>query len=305
MRKVYASIGILLLSMGLIIGLMLCAPAEKSVAARIVTVQRGDVHQVAAITGRLVFAQEEYILAPNTGVVSNVYVVPGQRVGAGEALIRCNAEAIEGILASAIYADSIIEKETAEKENFKTQTFDNTVIRAEKPVIVREVFVEKDLPVTMGAPVLRVSSGQQQIRCAVAMKDAEEIAPGMWAWLSAEGESLGFAEVIAVEAIKADSATGQAFIPVVLQPEQHIELPEGTAVDAEVFLRGSDDVMTLPVEAVTARQTVWWVTGGRCTEIPANVVLCDEIRAWVALPEGLQVAVGEYAEGQHVREADE
>ena len=57
-----------------------------------------------------------------------------------------------------------------------------------------------------------------------------------------------------------------------------------------------------PVEAVTERETVWWVSDGRCTEIPAKSVLSDEMNVWVGLPEGLPVAVGEFVEGQRVQE---
>ena len=63
-------------------------------------------------------------------------------------------------------------------------------------------------------------------------------------------------------------------------------------------------MLALPMEAITDRNTVWWVNKGRCTEIPAEIVLSDEMHAWVNLPEGLLVAIGEFEEGQLVMEAD-
>jgi len=33
--------------------------------------------------------------------------------------------------------------------------------------------------------------------------------------------------------------------------------------------------------------------------------MCDEINAWVSLPEGMQVAIGEFKEGQRIMEAAE
>ena len=141
--------------------------------------------------------------------------------------------------------------------------------------------------------------------CSVAKEDAGAIAPDMWGWLTYGGEPAGFAKIAEIGAETVEPATGLTYVSVSLHPEQHLDIPEGAAVDAELFIAGSDDVEPLPVEAITERGKVWWITDNRCTEIPANVVLTDEILAWVELPEGLPVAVGEYKEGMCVQEAEE
>jgi hypothetical protein len=104
----------------------------------------------------------------------------------------------------------------------------------------------------------------------------------------------------------ADPVTGLVTIEVTLVPEQHIDCPEGAQVDVDIRLAGSDDVMVLPVKAINRQGNVWWVSDeGRCTEISAGIVMMDELHAWVQLPEGLPVAIGELQEGQLVREAAE
>lgn len=278
------------------------SPAEKQTEARIVYVQRGDVHQVVAITGKLGYTEEMYAAAPVNCSVARICTAPGQRVAAGEALIRFNTSTQEDA-AAAMYS-GLHDVMDLPSERFSGNT-GMSVLRAEEPATTRQIYVQEGAWVTAGTPLIRLTSGEQEITCAVPTTDADEIVPGMWSWIYHDGESIGFAQVTETGETAADPTSGLTYIPVKLRPTQHLDLPEGTTIDAEIFLAGSDDVETLPVEAITERGTVWWISDGRCTEIPANVVLADEILAWVMLPEGLPVAVGEYEEGVRIREADE
>lgn len=239
---------------------------------QIVTVQRGDIHQVCAVTGYIAYKDEMLLLAPESGQIARVCVSPGQRVGAGDALLRYAADQTQPV-----------------------------VLRAAQPCTVREVYATRGMVVSAGTQLLRISSNVQEIRCLVPNDTIDELHTGMWGWISVNSNALGFAELIQIN--------GVAFDPSVtlltLMPDQPLAFPEGTEINISLFLSGSDDVLTLPLEAITARQTVWWVHDGKCTEIPAEVVMSDEKRAWVRLPEGLCVAVGEYSEGQHVTHASD
>lgn len=281
------------------------SPVEEPVKARIVTVGRGDVHQVVALTGRMAYADEAIVYARTSGRISRLCVEPGGRVGAGEALVRMDAAVQEDAVSAFLANAQALEAAGQTAWVSEQLTMENTVIRADNACTVRQLYVQENAVVAAGTPIARVSSSQQVIHSDAVMEDAEQIIPGMWAWLSSEGEALGFAKVISVGEPEADLLTGLTTAAVRLQPEQHIELPEGAAIDVDVYLAGSDDVLALPVEAITRRGTVWWVCEGRCTEIPAEIVMSDEMLAWVALPEGLAVAIGEFKEGQLVAEADE
>lgn len=277
--------------------------AEEPVQAVIVTVQRGDVHQVAAITGRIAYADENVAYAAASGVVSRVCVQPGQRVGEGEALVRIEAaqqiKAISAFAAAGAWQADEYNEEGLEE----LLSMESAVVRAAESCTIRQLLVTENMPVAAGTPVARVSSNEQEIICSVSDRELQHINEGMWAWLSAEGESLGFAKVVEIGEASVDTMSGSARTLVKLIAEQHIDLPEGAAVDADVYIAGSDDVLTLPVEAITERGTVWWVNDGRCTEIPAEIVMTDEILAWVHLPEGISVAIGEFQEGQSVEAA--
>ena len=280
-----------------------CRPSEKATEVRIVRVRRGDVRQLVALTGRLAYTQEDYLMAPSVCSVERICVEPGQRVAAGEALIRLSAaeasNAVEALNRLNPYMDM---SQIRLPDNL--QRYSLPVLRAPQAT-VRQIYIKEGDMTAAGTPLMRLSVGEQQIVCSVAQEDAGAIAPDMWGWLTYGGEPAGFAKVAEIGAETVEPATGLTYVSVSLQPEQHLDIPEGAAVDAELFIAGSDDVETLPVEAITERGTVWWIADNRCTEIPANVVLTDEILAWVELPEGLPVAIGEYKEGMCVQEAEE
>lgn len=281
-----------------------CTPEDRPVRARIAAVSRKDVHQVVAISGRLAYADEAIVCAPLSGVVERIAVAPGQRVGAGEALIRLESGAQEAVL-SALNANASQEAADALGKMRDSIPLPESVIRAERACTVRQVLIDEASHVLAGSPVLRLSSNTQEIQCTVAAAELAGIQPGKWAWISSDGNALGFARVESIGEMEAEPLSGITCARVRLIPEKHIELPEGAAVDADVFIAGSDDVLALPLEAITPRGTVWWISDGRCTEISAEIVMCDEINAWVSLPEGMQVAIGEFKEGQRIMEAAE
>ncbi len=270
------------------LGGMIFRSDEPPMAAKLVTVSRHDVHQVKAITGRLAYAEEQYVLAAASGTIDKIYVQPGDRISPEQVLLR------------------FVDNESAEQlVNTMAEGEGNTIysrqianaVRCEKLASVREVMVKEGSSVVIGMPLFRISSQEQLISCNVASDDAGVITPGQWAWIYA-GEVLhGTAEVLSVSMNKTEYS-------VLLRPAMHVERPEGTHINVEIYLAGSDDVLALPIEAITSRDTVWWVNEGRCTEIPAQIVLCDEKHVWVNLPEGLTVAVGEFQEGQKVVAAD-
>ncbi len=303
MRKPFWSLVMIVCSALSALCMLAWTPSDPPLEARIVSVSRQDVHQVAAITGRLIYADESIAFAPSSGVVERISVKPGQRVGEGEALLRLHAGQQEDVLAAFIENASTFENLSVVPSYHGQTPIRETVLRAESPCTVREVLICENAPVAAGTPVLRLTSNEQEIRCSVAKADLKRIETGLWAWISTEAEPIGFARVEAIGDLEADALTGMTCASVTLKPDQHIDLPEGAAVDAEIYLSGSDDVLALPLEAITPRDTVWWVSDGRCTEISAEIVMTDEIHAWVSLPEGMQVAVGEFKEGQRIVEA--
>lgn len=302
MRKTMMSLAMLAGTMLFVLTTLLRS-GDDPVEVRIVTVQRGDVHQVVALSGRIGYADESYAYAPSNASIARILVEPGQRIGAGEALMRFS----DGVqqYAASVFSEhqDVISSQVSEDWIDHFGKLDGTVLRAETDCTVRQLLVAENTPVVAGTPLVRLTSNQQEIMCVAARADAEKVEPGMWAWISAEGESLGFAEVKEVGELSADPLTGLTSAQIILLPEQHLALPEAACVDVEIYLAGSDDVLTLPVEAITSNGTVWWVCDGRCTEIPAEIVMGDEILAWVTLPEGIQVAIGEFIEGQRVTEA--
>ncbi len=271
---------------------------EPAVEAEFVTVTSGRIADMAAITGRLAYTDETIAYADAPGLVAQVYVSPGDRVAQGDALLRLDASAYEAAVTAWLANDA-----PAADALTPADAMARTVVRAPVNGTVRQVLAGDNAAVAAGSPVVILTSTKQELRCTVAEADARRIRPGMWARLSVAGEDINRpAWVTSVGDVEAEKLTGATYCTITLAPEQHIDLPGGAAVDADVYIAGREDVPILPLEAITERGTVWWVSDARCTEIPVEIILSDEMHAWVDLPEGVAVALGEFKEGQRVTE---
>lgn len=294
MRKYIFSLVLIMVTAGFVfvsLGTTLDAPPAQ---VRIVSVERGDVHKVVAICGQLGYRDEQLLFAASNGKIGRIFAVPGQRLSSNEVIVRMENTPVAARIASGITHIP------AAYEIQLDQAFRNA-IRAEANCTVRDIFVEEGSYVAAGTPIARTSSSEQEIRCMVSSADMQHVQKGMWAQLFSENATdLGIAYVETVGELKADPTTGLCYCEVTLHPEKYIDLPDRATVDVDVHLAGSVGVHSLPVEAITRRNTVWCVRDGKCTELPVEIVLCDEIRAWVDLPAGMQVAIGEFEEGQRV-----
>ena len=304
MRKVVCSLWAMGITVAAVAGMLTARTmADQPLPARMVRVERGSIRSVTALSGRLMYQEEHLTPSGAAGYVAEVYVKEGQRVAEGDALIRLDATAQERLAAACVAAgDSLVQGEYWLQRGDAARTLADTVVRAPVDGTVRQVLAGSHAAVVAGEPVVLLTSGRQEVRCMAVQADAVRIRPGMWAWISAGGEQLGVAWVTEVGPLTADAELGRLQSLITLSPEQAVALPMGAAVEADVCLQGREDVPVLPVEAITSRGTVWWVNEERCTEIPVEIIASDEMHAWVNLPEGMQVAVGEFEQGQRLAE---
>lgn len=299
MRRKYWAAAMLLATAAAVMTMVLSAGrVEEAEQARVARVERGDVEVVSALRGVLGYGGLFTVYAQTPGRVEEVYAVQGQRVTQGQALMRMDAKSAEQA-ASAWAAQGSPEAVAQEVR----QLLEAAIVRAPETATVRRVLAERYMPVAAGTPLAVLSAGGQEIVCMAAEKDARMVRVGMQARLSVDGAEAGKARVEGVGPVTADSATGRPQVEITLVPDAPLALPQGAAVAADVVLTGAWDVPVLPLEAVTDRGTVWWVHDGICTEIPVEIVLSDEKHAWVNLPEGTAVAIGEFEEGQPILEA--
>ena len=292
---------VVLLCTAVITTMMLGWKKQRTVEARIVQVKRGDVYQIVEFTGIIRYADEKYVFAQSNGVIEQLCKASGDRAASGEVILRMTSnEKKKAILAYA----STYEELADGADSIAHTTFTNaSAVRSDWDCTVRQVLVKEGDVVYAGTPVARISSNQQEIRCNVAAADLEELECGMWAWLQSDEDMLCCAYISDIGVPTVEPISGMQYAEVTLKPEKYIEKKEGEQLEVNVYLSGGSDVRTLPLEAITERGTVWRVTDeGKCTEIPAKIVMDDEFNAWVELPEGLSVAIGEFKEGQFILE---
>lgn len=299
MRRGLIAAGMLLLTALTVVWLTL--PSQEAAAqVRMATVELGQIGVVSAITGRVGYQEEMLVYAVLPGRVAEIDVEPGQRVAAGQALMRLESGVTER--AASVWA---AQEEALLPVQEMNALLAGSVIRAPENATVRQLLTGENEWVAPGTPVAALSSNGQVIRCVAAQKDAQFLQCGMNAVLQVEGEEIAAAEVTQVGPVRAEAASGRLVCDVVLTPKAYLSLPQGAQVDADITLLERSGVPVLPLEAVTERSTVWWVHDGICTEIPVEIVLNDEMHAWVNLPEGIVVAIGEFTDGQRVQEAAE
>lgn len=300
MCRRYRALAMVAATVALTAAILLGNSGEEIASARVVRVERGEVRTVAALCGRLGYEESITANAQIPGRVAEVYVSPGQRVAKGQALMRLETEEAEQALSA--WAERSGESLPPRDAQALLAA---SIIRAPSNATIRQLLASPMSQVAAGVPVTAMTAGEQVIRCVAMEVDGRQIRTGMAATLSVDGEAAGTAHVTKVGPVAADDATGRLVMEIALTPDAPLSLPVGASVEADVTLSGRGDVPVLPVEAVTARGTLWWVHDGICTEIPAEIVLSDEKHVWVALPEGVAVAIGEFTQGQRIREVGE
>lgn len=300
-------------------------PTESPARVQVCEVTRGAVEQALCVTARVRYEAEYAAVVPCAGIIRQVYVAPGDRVRAGQALFRMDGTAQEAALAAAIsdapaalvpdsLGNAAVEASAALSQWTARETdatlrqaeaaLSQLTVRAQADGLVHQVDIAENSGALAGTPAVALSGTQQLLTAQVVARDAASLRVGMAARVMSGSDLLCTASVRSIGAVETDATTGQTVTLVTLCPETPLDLPIGAAVDAEIILYGQQNVPTLPLSAVDEDGTVRWIADGRCYRLPVEVVMADEVNCWVNLPEGLRVVLhgGETVEGQRVRE---
>lgn len=312
MNKVKASLMMLGITAAAMISMAATGAQQRGMpAAKVKTcqVEIGSVEQVLAVSGVLRYEMEYGAISPVTGVVAQVYVQQGDEVKTGQPLFRMNSEvqamAVSAVLAGQGSLPEMIPSElTSAQMQEAAAQMECLTVRAAADGIVQQVNVSENSGVMAGALAVALSGEEQSVQCSVVLRDAEKLQADMQARIIYGDEVLTTARVKTISPAQVSTATGQTICQVELTPERKIDLPLGAMLDAEIVLYGQDNVPVLPLQAITEADTVWWVAEGRGYEIPAEVIMADEVNCWVNMPEGVTVVCGGEVpqEGQRVKE---
>lgn len=300
--------------------------SEQAAPVVLCQVTEGKLERCLAVATRLRGREEFTAISTATGIVSQVFVQPGERVQAGQALLRLDSSIQEQALTNALAAagqPQILAQQVTEALSLTGATLTDALqnqeqsslsaleqaleamtVRAPADGIIQQVLVTEHSGLLAGTAAVAMTSEAQQLLCALVPKDALLLSSGMTAYLSCGGEAVGTAVVERIAPATADAESGIVTHMVYLAPDALLELPIGTQVDAEIVLQCCEQVPLLPLSAVTSAQTVWWVADGRAWETPVTILMQDAQQCWVNLPEGTLVVdapVG-LANGQRVME---
>ncbi|MBQ7849161.1 MAG: biotin/lipoyl-binding protein [Clostridia bacterium] len=95
MSRARMMVGMLVLTLAAVIGaVMFGGDWERPAEARIVTVEKGDIRLVAALSGRLAYQDETVAFSVIPGIVDEILVREGERVAKGQALIRLKEDGL-------------------------------------------------------------------------------------------------------------------------------------------------------------------------------------------------------------------
>lgn len=272
-------------------------------------VERGGVERSLEVGGVVRGAEEFAALYPASGLVAQVYVRPGDRVKKGQALFRMESSAQEKTVSSLLAAGSAADEEVSAVARLldtpaasgygslagkisledAIRQLEAMTARAPADGVVRQVAAARYGGGVTGDAAVMLSSEESRIVCEVAACDAQQVREGMEARISAEGEALVTAHVTEIGPAYASAVTGRQVRQVTLSPDEALGLPPGTQVDVTLIMQCVRDAPVLPVTAVTASGTVWWVSGERAWETPVQVLMQDERACWVDLQEGVTV----------------
>lgn len=299
-------------------------PTERAARTRICQVTMGQIEQVLAVSGVVRYESEYAAISPVTGVVSRVYVAPGDHVKAGEPLFRLDGTAQEAAVSAALSSkesytawvgavpatvditamEQVAEQRVSTAADEAALLLKHMTVRASADGLVQQVNISENGGILAGNPAVALSGDRQCIQCSMVIRDAERLQPGLRARVTKDGRTLAMATVASIGAAQTSTSTGQTVSEVRLVPDENLPLPLGASIEAEIILYSQSDVPTLPVEAVTEQGTVWWIAEGRGYETPVQVLMADEVNCWVNLPSGTQVAYGgdTPSEGQRIKE---
>lgn len=306
-NKVKASLAILGMTVAAVLGMGMSGSDELPFRqVETCQVRLGRVEQVLALDGVLRYEGEYAAISPTAGVVEQVCVRPGDKVEAGQLLFRLDGSTQAAAVASAMMSrDSlpdIGEQLASTQLREAAAQLESLSVRAAADGLVQQVNVNAHGGIAAGAAGVLLSGEKQCIQCSAVLRDALQLRPGMQARVLQSGTCMTTAMVGEIGAAQANSA-GQVVCQVSLTPADALDLPLGATVEVEIILCGEENVPVVPMQAVTGSGTLWWVADGRAYEIPAQVLLADDVNCCVPLPEGTEIVCGgeALAEGQRVK----
>ena len=260
--------------------LMILWPTEKAVWVEATVVESGELIQTVFLTGTVRYALEQPCISLQSGIVSRVHVNAGQSVQQGELMFQMDTEAEEKAL-SALQEARYEQQKGLEHLNDDVSVFaiqnelewqtmerqlqakiEASQIRAPAAGVVEAVYVQEGkwvaeaemLGVTRGKGTQIVASADTgnlkgvSIESAAVIRTGEYCVPAM------------------VRQIGAIDANGQQLVYFDIEEKDASRFQAGETVRVELITSVLSADALIPLRAVSANQTVWYIENGRAVE---------------------------------------
>lgn len=307
-------------------------PSERRIKVEATEITLGKVEKAVSVSGILCYQGEFFSVVPQGGMVAKVYVAEGDAVKKDQVLYRLDTTMEEALLEKAYSAlakvqaqedaiftaiskvpslSSLEASELSYEDLMATQvmeleaTIESMTVRAYQDGQVLSVFCRQGELINGGNPGALLASDTQEIRTQVTARDRTKIQQGMQARIGYEGEQVTLGTVTHVGALTLDSTTGLTTAQVVLALDHEVALPIGAQLEVDILLETAAGVPVVPMEALTAKDTLWQVYEGRAYSLTPTLSLMDDRQAWVqGVCLGIQVILNppeDMLEGQRVK----
>lgn len=282
-------------------------PFTPRTAVRTAVVERGELICSTLLEGVVAYADEQPLIALQSGRVGKVHVRQGQTVRAGELLISMDTGVQEQELAAV--NQLLYEQETAlaafgqageaalpaahialqarTRQAELRASIASAQIRAEADGVVGALYVAEGAIAGEGGLLGTVHGTGLRVAAAGRAEDLANVAPGAAAMVtSAEGKTLGAAVLGQSGAPELDGSTGQAMQSLSFFPMDDgawMGVGAGDRVVVELAQEALEDQALVPISAVDSRDRVWFVEDGIATPVEIDLTLRND--AYVAVPQ--------------------
>lgn len=289
MSKTNLSIGVMIATAVAVMALFFF-PHPEAPRVAVTTVRPGSLQKVAMLQGQSIQGEQIPVVAPLAGKVAQVYVKSGERVQAGQLLVRLDAQMEEQALAlldQQIYqlgyrfsqlmepqdsANLTLLTSLAEQRTALVTAIQCKQIRASSEGISENLYVKAGDYLNEAGLIGNLCGSERKVIAYWPLLQGQPPFPGMMAWWCTQ-EGIR-EEPLILESVGAPVEQKQTLTyPLVFRSMlgEHTKILQGEGAPVCLILQEEQVEAMVPMEALDSNQQLWVVRNGQTAPVPAMV----------------------------------